>query len=61
MPRVLLGLLVGASLGLAGVTTQGVFKNPMADPYILGISSGAALGASLVILIGVGIGALSVS
>lgn len=52
MPRVLLGLLVGASLGLAGVTTQGVFKNPMADPYILGISSGAALGASVVILVG---------
>ena len=52
LPRVLLGLLVGASLGLAGVTTQGVFKNPMADPYILGISSGAALGASAVILIG---------
>ena len=55
MPRVLLGLLVGASLGLAGVTSQGVFKNPMADPYILGISSGAAMGASLVILIGVGV------
>lgn len=52
MPRVLLGLLVGASLGLAGVTTQGVFKNPMADPYILGISSGAALGASTIILFG---------
>ena len=52
MPRVLLGLLVGASLGLAGVTTQGVFRNPMADPYILGISSGAALGASAVILFG---------
>jgi len=54
LPRVLLGLLVGASLGLAGVTTQGVFRNPMADPYILGISSGAALGASAVILIGAG-------
>jgi iron complex transport system permease protein len=59
MPRVLLGLLVGASLGLAGVTSQGVFKNPMADPYILGISSGAALGASVVIIIGVGAGLLS--
>lgn len=55
LPRVLLGLLVGASLGLAGVTTQGVFKNPMADPYILGISSGAALGASIVILLGAGV------
>jgi iron complex transport system permease protein len=59
MPRVMLGLLVGASLGLAGVTSQGVFKNPMADPYILGISSGAAMGASLVILIGVGVGMFS--
>jgi iron complex transport system permease protein len=59
MPRVLLGLLVGAALGLAGVTSQGVFKNPMADPYILGISSGAAMGASLVILIGVGVGLFS--
>ncbi|HUL62900.1 MAG TPA: iron chelate uptake ABC transporter family permease subunit [Methanocella sp.] len=56
LPRVLLGLLVGASLGLAGVTTQGVFRNPMADPYILGISSGAALGASVVILAGFGAG-----
>lgn len=52
LPRVLLGLLVGASLGLAGVTTQGIFKNPMADPYIIGVSSGAAFGASLVIVLG---------
>lgn len=53
MPRVLLGLLVGASLGLAGVATQGIFKNPMADPYILGVSSGAAFGAAIVFVIGV--------
>lgn len=53
LPRVLLGLLVGASLGLAGVTTQGIFKNPMADPYILGVSSGAAFGAAVVFIIGI--------
>ena len=52
LPRVLLALLVGASLGLAGVTTQGIFKNPMADPYILGVSSGAACGAAIVIVAG---------
>lgn len=53
LPRILLSLLVGASLAIAGVTTQGIFKNPMADPYILGVSSGAALGASIVIILGI--------
>ena len=42
LPRVLLAMLVGAALSGAGALVQGVFKNPMADPYILGISSGAA-------------------
>ena len=46
-PRVLLGALVGISLAVAGTCMQGLFKNPMADPYIIGISSGAALGAAL--------------
>ncbi|MHC1584661.1 MAG: FecCD family ABC transporter permease, partial [Candidatus Syntropharchaeia archaeon] len=45
LPRVFLGALVGASLAIAGATMQGLFKNPMADPYIIGISSGAAVGA----------------
>jgi iron complex transport system permease protein len=45
-PRVLLALLVGASLGLCGAVMQGFFQNPMADPYIIGVSSGAALGAT---------------
>lgn len=53
MPRVLLGLLVGASLALAGVTCQGIFKNPMADPYILGISSGASFGVAAIIVLGI--------
>ena len=46
LPRVLLGFLTGAALAVCGASYQGIFKNPMADPYILGISSGAALGAA---------------
>lgn len=45
-PRVLLAVLVGASLALSGAVMQGFFQNPMADPYIVGVSSGAALGAT---------------
>jgi iron complex transport system permease protein len=51
-PRVALGLLVGASLGIAGAAFQGVLRNPLADPYTLGVSSGAAVGASFLILFG---------
>jgi len=50
LPRIILGVLVGAALSVAGVTMQGLFKNPMADPYIIGISSGAALGATVAIV-----------
>jgi iron complex transport system permease protein len=49
-PRVLLGALVGAGLALVGSVLQAVTRNPLADPHLLGISSGAALGAVLVIL-----------
>ncbi|WP_077369967.1 FecCD family ABC transporter permease [Anaerosalibacter sp. Marseille-P3206] len=52
LPRVLLGVIVGASLASAGAAFQGMFKNPMADPYVIGISSGAALGASIAIILG---------
>jgi len=45
LPRVLLAAAVGASLAVAGATFQGLFRNPMADPYVIGVSSGAALGA----------------
>jgi len=45
LPRVLLGAFVGASLAVAGTSMQGLFRNPMADPFVIGISSGAALGA----------------
>lgn len=50
LPRIFLSALVGAALSVAGVSYQGIFKNPMADPFVLGISSGAALGATLVIV-----------
>lgn len=49
LPRVLLGALVGGLLAIAGAGYQGVFRNPLADPYLLGASSGAGLGATLII------------
>lgn len=48
-PRVVLGFLIGASLSLAGAAFQGLLRNPLADPYIIGVSSGASLGAVLVL------------
>ncbi len=50
LPRTLLGLMVGAVLALTGVAMQGLFRNPLADPGLIGVSSGAALGAALVIV-----------
>lgn len=52
LPRIILGLLVGASLGIAGATVQGIFRNPMAEPYTVGVSAGAALGAVSAIAFG---------
>jgi iron complex transport system permease protein len=49
VPRVILGALVGAMLALAGATYQGVFRNPLADPYLLGVAAGAGLGATVAI------------
>lgn len=46
-PRVIMACLVGAGLGIAGAVMQAVFRNPMASPYILGLSSGASLGAAI--------------
>ena len=63
-PRVLLGALIGAALTLSGVGMQAFTKNPLAEPYVLGISSGASLGAVLAMLLGVSVpvlGQLSVS
>jgi iron complex transport system permease protein len=53
LPRIILAAIVGASLAIAGATMQGLFRNPMASPSVLGISSGAAFGASLAIVLGV--------
>jgi cobalamin transport system permease protein len=49
LPRVILGALVGGTLALAGAAYQGVFRNPLADPYLLGAAAGAGLGATLVV------------
>jgi iron complex transport system permease protein len=54
IPRVLLGMVVGAALAVSGTLFQAMFRNPMADPAIIGVSSGAALGAIAVLLLGGG-------
>lgn len=59
LPRILLGIAVGAGLAVSGAIMQGIFKNPMADPYVIGVSSGAAFGASVAILIGLNISLLA--
>ena len=51
LPRVLTAMVVGAALSLAGATYQGLLRNPLADPYVLGTASGAALGAALALII----------
>ncbi len=55
-PRIALGVLVGASLSAAGAIMQGVFGNPLADPGVVGVSAGAAVGASLMIVTGAAAG-----
>ncbi len=59
VPRAVLGSLVGATLAIAGAAYQGVFRNPLADPYLLGVAAGAGLGATLAIVT-VGSGSLLV-
>lgn len=54
LPRIVLAIAVGMGLAVCGVVMQAVVKNPLADPYILGISSGASLGATMAILLGIG-------
>jgi len=54
LPRAVLAGLVGAGLSVSGATFQALLRNPLADPYILGVSSGAAVGAILAILLGLG-------
>ncbi|MGB9358899.1 MAG: iron chelate uptake ABC transporter family permease subunit, partial [Acidimicrobiia bacterium] len=52
MPRVVLGGIVGATLAVAGGSYQGAFRNPLADPYLLGVAAGAGLGATIAIAYG---------
>ena len=52
IPRVALGAVVGASLSVAGASLQGLLMNPLADPYLVGVSAGAAVGASVALLLG---------
>ncbi len=53
VPRIIEAILAGGGLAIVGCTFQGIFRNPMADPFVLGISSGAALGASIAIVSGI--------
>ncbi|QGT99448.1 Vitamin B12 ABC transporter, permease component BtuC [Candidatus Syntrophocurvum alkaliphilum] len=55
VPRILLGGIVGGALGLAGASFQGLLRNPLADPYTVGVSSGAAVGAVFAFMIGGGV------
>jgi iron complex transport system permease protein len=61
LPRVITGGLVGACLAIAGVIYQGIFRNPMADPYVIGAMSGASLGAALVFVLGIGVSVFGVN
>lgn len=56
LPRIALGLLVGAALATAGATYQGVFQNPLADPYLLGVAAGGGLGATIAFVYDLGDG-----
>jgi iron complex transport system permease protein len=66
LPRIVLSVLVGAALSVCGAAYQSIFRNPLTDPYVLGISSGASLGAAIAILLGLeayllGIGACALA
>ena len=61
LPRIALGMLVGATLSVSGASYQGVFRNPLADPYLLGAAAGAGLGVTLVIVTTAGGGATPLS
>jgi len=61
LSRALLAFLVGASLALSGAILQGFFQNPMADPFVVGVSSGASLGAVLAISLGIDVSFLGLS
>jgi iron complex transport system permease protein len=60
LPRAILGLTLGAGLGLSGAVLQGYLRNPLADPAVVGVSSSAALGAVAAIVLGIGGGTLGI-
>ncbi|MFC6013888.1 FecCD family ABC transporter permease [Nocardia lasii] len=61
LPRTLLAAVCGAGLALCGTIMQSLLRNPLADPFVLGISSGASTGAVVVVVLGIGAGAISLS
>ena len=61
LPRVVTACLVGGSLGIAGVGFQGLFRNPLADPYVIGASSGAGLGVTLAVVLGFQVSVMGLS
>ncbi len=61
LPRIFISILVGIALASSGVIFQGIFRNPMADPYIIGVSAGASFGATIGLLIATGIRILNIS
>lgn len=61
LPRVLLSFMVGGTLAAVGVALQALLRNPLADPYVLGVSSGAAFGVALALLFGLGTTLLAIS
>ncbi len=61
LPRVVLAAIVGGALAMSGAAYQGLFKNPLADPYLIGVASGAGLAATIVLLTGVPLVALGIS
>ncbi len=61
VPRTIYGILVGAGLAVSGLALQGLFRNPLAEPFTLGISGGAALGAVLMITLGIHFGSVAIS
>ncbi|MGH7670804.1 MAG: iron chelate uptake ABC transporter family permease subunit, partial [Gemmatimonadaceae bacterium] len=60
LPRVALAILLGAGLGVSGASLQGVMRNPLAEPYLLGVSGGAAVGAVIAVSLGAAAGLIPV-
>lgn len=61
LPRALIAMSCGVALALSGVVLQAILRNPLADPYILGLSAGASTGAVAIVILGLGVGQLSLS